>query len=85
VRVLRPQARLPSRAAAGDTARRSWAYNLECNVFVEDEGFGRDATEQFEEDLLLSVRLPRPSRFGVTDSVADAFAAAMESLYALGL
>jgi cardiolipin synthase len=63
----------------------SWAYNLECNVFVEDEGFGRDATEQFEEDLLLSVRLPRPSRFGVTDSVADAFAAAMESLYALGL
>lgn len=63
----------------------SWAYNLECNVFVDDDALGRQAVALFEDDLLLSVKLPRPSRLGVADSFADAVAAAMAAVYSFRL
>lgn len=36
---------------------RSWRYNLECDVAVDDEGFAREVREAFEADLARSHEL----------------------------
>lgn len=58
----------------------SWAYNLECNVVVDDEDIGRRASDHFEEDLARSVRL-RPRRSRLLDEVTDLFARVVERAY----
>lgn len=58
----------------------SWAYNLECNVVVEDPQVGREASEHFEEDLSVSTRL-RPPRSRLLDRITETLADAAERFY----
>lgn len=58
----------------------SWAYNLECNVFVDDEAFGRRATDVFEEDLAGAVRL-KGARTGLRDVLATVMCFASERFH----
>jgi cardiolipin synthase len=58
----------------------SWAYNLECNVVVEDANIGRQASEHFEQDLSNAVRL-RPTPFGLLDRATRRLARFADRLY----
>lgn len=61
----------------------SWAYNLECNVFCDDEAVGRVAVTLFEDDLERSVRLPREMRGLLRERVSRMISKAIASAYAL--
>jgi cardiolipin synthase A/B len=61
----------------------SWAYNLECNVFVDDEAVGRAAEAMFEDDLRLAIRLPLPGVAGPAEALSRALGRAMSWIYAL--
>jgi len=63
----------------------SWAYNLECNVFCDDPTFGQAAVAMFEDDLLLSVPLPKKDPRGITDDIADFLGAVMAAIYSRGI
>jgi cardiolipin synthase A/B len=62
----------------------SWAYNLECNVFVDDPGVGAEASAMFEEDLRTSVRLPAGER-RLEALAADTLATVLDGLYRVRL
>lgn len=61
----------------------SWAYNLECNIFVDDAAIGRAAVKMFEDDLHFAVRLPLAGPASRTEALASAVGRAMSWLYAL--
>jgi cardiolipin synthase len=58
----------------------SWAYNLECNVVVDDPEVGRCARELFEDDMLDATRMTA-SRWGSFPDVASLLDRAAAYLY----
>lgn len=61
----------------------SWAYNLECNVFVDDRSFGAAAEAMFEDDLQRAVRLPAAVPSAVVGALSGVLGRALARLYEL--